>query len=225
MVRTGSDSGARGPRRGSNGESEMDQAATYNLTTAETIFLGASEAGPKESDAVLVRAAAGGVVEALGDLYVRHRRRVYSLCLRMTHNTADAEDLTQEVFIHLVQKVGSFRGESQFTTWLHRIAFNKVLMHFRRTARRGEIHEGTWAEMAASHRDQYSTRPHFVTQIALDAALSRLPPGYRAVFVLYDIEGYSHEEVAGLLGCSVGTSKSQLHKARKRLQRLLKAGA
>jgi len=200
----------------------MDQAATY-FTTAETIFIGSSEAGPKESDAALARAAAGGVVEALGDLYVRHRRRVYSLCLRMTHNTADAEDLTQEVFIHLVQKVGSFRGESQFTTWLHRITFNKVLMHFRKTARRAESHEEIWTEITASDSNQYSTRAQFVTQIALDAALSRLPPGYRAVFVLFDIEGYCHEEIAGLLGCSVGTSKSQLHKARKRLYRLLKA--
>jgi RNA polymerase sigma-70 factor, ECF subfamily len=201
----------------------MDQAATYNFTTAETIFLGSSEAGPKESDADLARAAAGGVVEALGDLYVRHRRRVYSLCLRMTHNAADAEDLTQEVFIHLVQKVGSFRGESQFTTWLHRITFNKVLMHFRRSARRAESLKGIWTEITAPDSNQYSTRAQFVSQLALDAALSRLPPGYRAVFVLFDIEGYCHEEIAGLLGCSVGTSKSQLHKARKRLCRLLKA--
>jgi RNA polymerase sigma-70 factor, ECF subfamily len=214
----------RGSRRGPNDESEMAQAATCDLPGAETIFLGAAEAGAKESDVALARAAAGGAPAALGDLYVRHSRRVYSLCLRMTHNTADAEDLTHEVFIHLVRNVGSFRGESQFTTWLHRITVNKVLMHFRRTARRAETTEGIGAEIAASHKNQYSSRPQFVNQIALDAALARLPPGYRSVFVLYDIEGYSHQEIAELLGCSVGTSKSQLHKARKRLWRLLKTG-
>ena len=168
-------------------------------------------------------AATTSAADASAQLYARHGRMVFGLCRALLRNTADAEDLTQEVFIHLVQKVGSFRGESQFTTWLHRITFNKVLMHFRKTARRAESHEEIWTEIAASDSNQYSTRAQFVTQIALDAALSRLPPGYRAVFVLFDIEGYCHEEIAALLGCSVGTSKSQLHKARKRLYRLLKS--
>lgn len=204
------------------GETDMGQTAGFDILSSRTFFLGVAPGNAGESDFALARAAAGGAPAAVGELYARHSRRVYTLCLRMTHNPADAEDLTQEVFILLSRKIGSFRGESQFTTWLHRLTINHVLMHFRRgSTRLAESPEDVEAESVAANTRRYSAQPQVLDYIALDAAMSLLPPGYRSVFVLYDVEGYTHEEVAGIRGCSVGTSKSQLHKARTRLRRLL----
>jgi RNA polymerase sigma-70 factor (ECF subfamily) len=174
------------------------------------------------ADFDLAQASARGDMKAFEMLYERHHRRVYSLCLRMVANATEAEDLAQEVFIQLFRKAGSFRGESAFTTWLHRLTVNHVLMHFRKkgvkyekTTEEGEI--GDLQDIIQS----VSERPRFVDRIALDKAIAELPPGYRSVFVLHDVEGFEHEEVADLLGVSVGTSKSQLHKARMKLRDLL----
>ena len=173
-------------------------------------------------DYELAQAAARGEMEAFEALYERHHRRVYSLCLRMLANVTEAEDMTQEVFIQVFRKIGSFRGDSAFTTWLHRLTVNQVLMHFRKrnvklehTTEEGEL---TNVVQAGSERPQAMP---VVDRIALDAAIAQLPPGYRTVFVLHDVEGYEHEEVAEMLGCSPGTSKSQLHKARMKLRQLL----
>ncbi len=173
----------------------------------------------------LTQAAAAGDMAAFEELYARHSRRVYSLCLRMTANTAEAEDLAQEVFIQLYRKAGSFRGESAFTTWLHRLTVNQVLMHFRRRGVKVEqvTEDGESPQQVVAGTENPSQMP-VVDRIALDKAVSQLPPGYRAVFVLHDVEGHEHEEVARLLGCSVGTSKSQLHKARMKLRNLLTTG-
>jgi len=157
----------------------------------------------------------------MGDLYERHRPLVYSLCLRMTGNTSEAEDLTQEIFIHLLRKVGSFRGESRFSSWLYRFTTNHVLMHFRRTTRRRERFPYLADEIPAIHDRPVSFAPQLLDRIALDAALAKLPSGSRSVFLKFDVEGYNHEEIAGIFGCSVGNSKSQLHKARRRLRKLL----
>jgi len=176
------------------------------------------------SDYVLARAAAGGGMTALGDLFERYHRRVYSVCLRMTHNPAEAEDLTQEVFLHLVKKIGSFRGDSQFNTWLHRLTVNLVLMHFRRGARRREWGtEDPESILLMAQRNKRTANLQLTNKIALASAMARLPRGCRAVFFLYDVAGYKHDEVASLLGCSVGTSKSQLHRARVKLRSLLKS--
>ena len=174
------------------------------------------------SDFDLAQAAARGDMEAFEGLYERYYRRVYSLCLRMVANVTEAEDLTQEVFIQLIRKLGSFRGESAFTTWLHRLTVNHVLMHFRKRGVRLEktTDEGDVPEQAEVGSDRPQTMP-VIDRIALDKAIAQLPPGYRSVFLLHDVEGYEHEEVADMLGCSVGTSKSQLHKARMRLRQLL----
>jgi len=141
----------------------------------------------------------------------------------MLGNAADAEDMTQEVFIQLYRKIGTFRGESAFTTWLHRLTVNQVLMHLRK---RGVRFEETTEEGDLKNIVQQGTeRPYampIVDRIALDQAIAQLPPGYRAVFVLHDVEGYEHEEIAAMLGCSVGTSKSQLHKARMKLRSVLR---
>ncbi len=184
--------------------------------------MGVTAENPKDSDFALAQAAASGELAAVGNLYDRHSHRVYSLCLRMTRNAADAEDLTQEVFLQLFRKIGSFRGEGQFTTWLHRLTVNQVLMYFRHIrVRREKIVEDVAAEISASQWSRHSARPQVVDKIALDAALARVSPGCRLIFVLHDMEGYNHEEIARLLGCSSGNSKSQLHKARVKLKRFL----
>jgi RNA polymerase sigma-70 factor (ECF subfamily) len=139
----------------------------------------------------------------------------------MTGNATEAEDLTQEVFVQLLLKIDSFRGESQFTTWLYRVTVNQVLMHFRRTRCQTEINDDVEKEMAKSKGGRQSGSMRVVDRLALKAALSHLPSGCRTVFILFDIEGYKHQEIAKILGCSVGNSKSQLHKARKKLKRLL----
>jgi RNA polymerase sigma-70 factor, ECF subfamily len=188
------------------------------VTTAET-----EQGGAPASDHALTQRSARGDVFAFEELYARHNRRVYSLCLRMTGNTSEAEDLAQEVFIQLYRKIGSFRGESAFTTWLHRLTVNQVLMHFRKRGVKMEqtTDDGdTPVQIVAGTEDP--TRMPVVDRIALDAAVAQLPPGYRTVFVLHDVEGHEHEEISKLLGCSVGTSKSQLHKARMKLRLLLR---
>lgn len=174
------------------------------------------------SDLELARAAAAGDRNAFEVLYHRHNRRVYSLCLRMVGNASEAEDLTQEVFIQLYRRIGSYRGDAAFSTWLHRLTVNQVLMRFRKKDIKFEVttEEGILPVVAEKGSENPSTMP-IIDQIALDKAISELPTGYRTVFVLHDIEGYEHEEVAKMLGITAGTSKSQLHKARMKLRTLL----
>ena len=176
-----------------------------------------------QSDHALAIAAAGGDMGAFEQLYARHNRRVYSLCLRMTQNVAEAEDLAQEAFIQLFRKIGSFRGESAFTTWLHRLTVNQVLMHFRKRSVKLErtTEEGETPVQVVRGTENPNKMP-VLDRISLERALTQLPPGYRSVFVLHDIEGHEHDEIAKILGVAVGTSKSQLHKARMKLRRLLK---
>ena len=175
------------------------------------------------SDFTLARRAGGGDTSALGGLFRRHKGRVYSVCMRMTANTAEAEDLTQEVFIKLFHEAGTFRGESAFTTWLHRLTVNVVLMYFRRHKIRFErpTVDVEMPERPVPGTERPGRMPVF-DRLELDRALAALPPGYRAVFVLFDIEGHTHDEIAAILGCSPGTSKSQLHRARERLRVLLR---
>lgn len=183
-----------------------------------------AEVGPAQcTDQELTRKVAGGDMRAFEEVYRRHHRRVYGLCLRMTQNVADAEDLTQEVFVHLFRQIGSFRGEAAFTTWLHRLTANHVLMHFRKKRRaRREVatEDGMTPEPVFKSRGAAGPMP-VLDHMALSNAIAQLAPGYRAVFILHDIEGYEHEEIARILGCNAGTSKSQLHKARMRLRKLL----
>ncbi len=176
-----------------------------------------------ENDYELAQKAATGDMIAFEELYSRHNRRVYSLCLRMTQNAPEAEDLTQEVFIQLYRKIGSFRGDSAFTTWLHRLTVNQVLMHFRKRSVKLEqtTDEGDTPVQVVVGTENPNTMP-VVDKIALDKAIAQLPRGYKTVFILHDIEGLEHEEIARSLGCSVGTSKSQLHKARMKLRMLLR---
>jgi RNA polymerase sigma-70 factor (ECF subfamily) len=198
-----------------------------NLTTAdveseEKIENESLADASTSSDLILAQSAAKGGMKAFEEIYNRHHRRVYSLCLRMLQNTAEAEDLTQEVFIQLYRKIGSFRGDSAFTTWLHRLTVNQVLMHFRkRTVKFEKTTEEGETPVQIVPGTENSGKMPIVDKIALENAIAQLPTGYKNVFVLHDVEGYEHEEVARILGCSVGTSKSQLHKARLKMRKLL----
>ena len=177
-------------------------------------------------DFELTQAAANGNMVAFEEVYNRHHRRVYSICLRMLQNATEAEDLTQDVFIQLHRKIGSFRGDSAFTTWLHRLTVNQVLMHFRKRNVKFEktTEEGETPVQVVGGTENPRKMP-VVDKIAIEDAIAKLPNGYKNVFVLHDVEGYEHEEVARILGCSVGTSKSQLHKARLKLRKLLQKKA
>ncbi len=177
---------------------------------------------PSLSDFALCQLASDGNLAAFEVIYQRYHRRTFSLTMRMTNNTSEAEDLTQEVFIQLFRKSGSFRGDSAFSTWLHRLTVNQVLMHFRRRSVKNEkvSDDGEMPEQTV-HGTANPNKMPVVDRIALKKAIGELPNGYRSVFILHDIEGYEHEEVARMMGISVGTSKSQLHKARLKLRGLL----
>jgi RNA polymerase sigma-70 factor (ECF subfamily) len=181
-----------------------------------------AEPSQTASDLELARAAAAGDAAAFEKLYEQHSRRVYSLCLRMVGNASQAEDLTQEVFLQLYRKIGLFRGDSAFTTWLHRMTVNQVLMHFRKRGVKLEhtSEEGDFTDVVETPL-QSTRRISIIDRLALEKAIEQLPPGYRTVFTLHDIEGYEHEEISNQLDISIGTSKSQLHKARMRLRELL----
>ena len=179
-------------------------------------------------EAEAIEKAKQGDAEAFQALYDRHKRRVYSLCLRMTANTAEAEDLTQEAFLQLYRKIGTFRGESAFSTWLHRLSVNVVLMHLRKKG----LPVVSLEETTQASGEEDTPKKDFGTEdvvlagsidrLQLQKAVDSLPPGYRTIFVLHDVEGYEHNEIAGIVGCSIGNSKSQLHKARMKLRDLLK---
>lgn len=191
----------------------------------QTNVLWRANSSAKDLDFALAREAADGVMSSLGDLYERHSKRVYALCLRMTGNPEEAEDLTHEVFLQLQRNIKSFRGDSHFTTWLYRLTVNQVLMHFRRVnSRREKLKDAGEIElMSASAR--ISAGPPILERIGLKTAVASLPSGCRSVFLLFDVEGYNHEQIANIFGCSVGNSKSQLHKARKKLRKLLRANS
>jgi len=171
-------------------------------------------------EAELVRRAAEGEVAAYESLYRAHVGRVHALCLRMCRDRSEAEELVQDVFVRVWERLGSFRGESAFATWLHRVAVNTVIEALRA--------KGRWRERLADAVDPADIPDDAFQQLAgvdldLERAIATLPPRARLVFVLHDIEGYRHEEIAGLLDVATGTSKSQLHRARKLLREALRS--
>ncbi|HWS99633.1 MAG TPA: RNA polymerase sigma factor [Pyrinomonadaceae bacterium] len=193
-----------------------------HLTWARDDERAAAAAEASDFDYRLAQRVAAGDMLAFEEFYERYHRRVYALCLRMTGNTAEAEDLTQEVFIHVYRKIGSFRGDSSLMTWLHRVTVNRTLMHFRKSAVRRErtTEDGATPEPEVRTAALSGHAPA-VDRLVLEKAVTQLAPGYRAVFILHDVEGYEHSEIARTLGISTGTSKSQLHKARLRLRQLI----
>jgi RNA polymerase sigma-70 factor (ECF subfamily) len=178
----------------------------------------------------IVRLAQTGDAAAFEHLYRIHSRRVFALCLRMTGNFSLAEDLTQEAFLQVFRKVQSFRGESAFSTWLYRLVFNIFLMKKRIKS----LNETPLEETLGTEGDSPTLKalvrsdPQLsgvVDRVILKDALKQLPRGYKKIFLLHDLLGYEHHEIAAALGCAIGTSKSQLHKARMRLRRIIKSGA
>ena len=163
-----------------------------------------------------VALAAQGDTGAFERVYEAHLGRVHNLARRMA-GPDSADELTQDVFVRLWQKLGTFRGDSAFATWLHRLAVNVIIERFRTlgTARDRFLADG---ETVLERLPGRGGPTRFDTKMDLETAMNRLPPGARAVFVLHDIEGYRHEEIGQLLGVSIGTSKSQLHRARMSLR-------
>jgi len=182
----------------------------------------------------LIRRAQAGDSSAFEELYTAHKRRIFNLCLRMVDDWSRAEELMQDTFLQAYRKLSTFRGESAFSTWLHRIAVNVVLMHIRQNRARlhevsavaasgsGEDDEGWSAYYQACSPD--GRLDHAVDRVTIERAVAKLPDGYRLVFVLHDVEGYEHHEIAELLGCSIGNTKSQLHKARVKIRQYLREG-
>jgi len=182
--------------------------------------------GDRLSEAEAIERAKQGDAAAFEALYHLHKRRVYSLCLRMTANTAAAEDLTQEAFLQLFRKIGTFRGESAFSTWLHRMAVNVVLMQLRKKGLPVvPLEENIETEEESPRKEPGADDPRLagsIDRMQLQRSIESLPPGYRMIFLLHDVEGYEHNEIASMVGCSIGNSKSQLHKARMKLREILK---
>jgi RNA polymerase sigma-70 factor (ECF subfamily) len=175
-------------------------------------------------DSDLIKRAQQGDSSAFATLFDTHKMRIYSLCLRMTNNVAEAEDLTQDAFLQVFRKLASFRGDSALSTWLHRVAVNTVLMHFRKNSPCQVSLDEPYSnhENAKPIRREFGNRDgrleNSVTRVALIRAISELPDGYRTIFLMHEVQGYEHREIAELLGCSVGNSKSQLHKAKLRVR-------
>jgi len=174
----------------------------------------------------LVLRAQQGDPDAFAALFNAHKAKVYSLCLRMTCNIAEAEDLTQDVFLHVFRKLGTFRRDSAFSTWLYRVTVNGVLMHFRRKRVAHLSLDEPVSHPAGPRVREYGKTDAalmgVVDRITVTRAMKELPAGYRSVFVLHEVKGYEHHEIARLLRCSIGTSKSQLHKAKARIRELLR---
>jgi len=182
--------------------------------------------GRDESQLNLVRRAQSGDEQAFAALFQQHKSRVYSVCLLMTKDVAEAEDLTQEAFLQVFRTVGSFRGDAAFSTWLYRVAVNTVLMKLRRRKAPPMISldEPVSPESPSLQRDFGKDDPDLtglIDRIALRRALRELPEGCRTIFGLHEVEGYQHHEIAELLDCSIGNSKSQLHKAKLKMRDLL----
>lgn len=175
----------------------------------------------------LIKRAQRGDSDAFATLFHAHKTRVYSLCLRMTSNAADAEDLVQDAFLQVFRNLATFRGDSALSTWIHRIAINTVLMRFRKKLPCQVALDEPYNnhENAKAIPREYGTRDGrletSVNRVALTRAISELPKGSRRIFLMHEVEGYEHHEIAELLGCSVGNSKSQLHKAKQRVRDFL----
>ena len=203
----------------------MISATATNVSPVNVLPVG-DENLPDNSERSLVQRAQRGDEQAFARLYQLHNKRVYSVCLRMTKDVAEAEDLAQEAFMQVFRNLSSFRGNSAFSTWLHRIAVNTVLMKLRRRKSPPvlSLDEPVSSDSPSLKRELGKQDPSLsgaIDRIALRRALEELPGGCRQIFDLHEVEGYQHHEIAELLQCSIGNSKSQLHKAKMKMRDLL----
>ncbi len=181
-----------------------------------------TEAGSRAADAALVARCRAGDLAAFEEIYTAHAGKLYSLALRMLGNAADAEDLLQEIFLSAHRKLESFRGDSALGTWLYRLAANQCLDYLRSRAARTNERTGVLDDDVGAYvPGQPGLADQAIARMDLERALTRLPGGCRAAFVLHDVQGLEHREVAEVLGIAEGTSKSQVHKARLRLRAIL----
>jgi RNA polymerase sigma-70 factor, ECF subfamily len=208
-------------------------ASTFPLSLPETApfpVVGCKhpQSPSKRHQADIVARAQSGDHEAFTEIYERHKKRVFSICMRIVRDFALAEDLSQETFLQVHRKISSFRGDSDFTTWLHRLAVNTVLMHMRKRS----LSVVSLDHMMTEVQDERAGRDFgardllqagVIDRLTIDRALANLAPGYRCVYILHDVEGFNHGEIASMQDCTCGNSKSQLHKARKALRGTLSA--
>ena len=178
------------------------------------------EQSQETDERFLIRRAQAGDIPAFEYLYRRHVGRVYALCLRMCGEAGHAEEMAQEAFVRAWERLGSFRGESALATWLHRVTVNVVLSDRRTKARRRERTQTE--EELARHAEEPAKTKSPGLRVDLEEAIAALPPGAREVFVLHDVEGYKHREIAEMTGIAAGTSKAHLHRARMLLREHLK---
>src|SRR6516162_4764656 len=183
-------------------------------------------ASQRLTEGEVIKRAQRGDLKSFEELYARHKARIFSLCLRMSNNHANAEELTQETFLQLYRKISSFRGESAFSTWLHRLSVNVVLTRFRKKRLlEVPLEEVSEDGLEEDRPKEFGQRDPVLDgslhRVDLEQAIRLLPPGYRLIFLLHDVEGYEHQEIAEMLGCSIGNSKSQLHNARMKLRGIL----
>lgn len=203
--------------------------ATCAIPSAHTNLLSIQKENKAEhdnSEHSLVQRAQNGDEPAFRTLFEMHKKRVYSVCLLMTKDVAEAEDLTQEAFLQVFRTINTFRGEAAFSTWLYRIAVNTVLMKLRRDKSKTvvSLSEPISAESPSLSHDIGTRDPRLtgtLDRIALLRAMESLPEGCRRIYSLHELEGYQHHEIAQLLHCSVGNSKSQLHKAKLKMRDIL----
>lgn len=176
----------------------------------------------KTADLELAERCQRGDAGAFEELYRQHAGRLYSLALRMAGSAQEAEDLLQDVFLHAHRKLGSFRGDSSLGTWLYRLGMNYCLDYVRgRHVKMGRATDSLDADNAPEPAAPVAAVPAIISRIDLERAIAQLPEGCRAAFLLHDVEGFEHQEVAGILGVSIGTSKSQVHRARMKLRGIL----
>lgn len=204
------------------------QGCIFATTLCGRTNLSESEERPRVELLETIRRAQQGDATAFERIYQLHSKRIYALCLHIVRNPTEAEDLTQEAFMLVFRKIRTFRGESAFSTWLYRLALNVVLMQLRKNslraaslearARTNEDRDEPSEQMVRSDSKQAG----LIDRLHLKRTIEQLPLSRKIVFVLHDIQGYKHSEIAKMMGFSVGTSKGQLHRARKRLRSLLR---
>ncbi len=211
---------------GQSCDTSVAQSARHAARCRDTRFAPAESLSESEA----IRRAQRGDAPGFERLYNLHKRRVHAICLRMVANPSEAEDLTQEAFLQVFRKISTFQWKSAFSTWLHRLAFNVVLMELRQKKfREVPLDESVEPQNDSAAGKQTATEDvsliGLIDRVVLDRAVRKLPASHKMVFVLHDVQGYKHQEIATMMDCSVQTSKVQLHRARMRLRKLLRNAA
>ncbi len=198
----------------------MLQAAS-RLDKNRNVFCAKKSDESANIDLELVQRCRKGERKAQFELYQLYKDRVFNIAYRMANSQQDAEDITQMAFMRVFKKIDSFRGESAFSSWVYRLTVNVCINHFRKEKKKKEMVVNELSEQTTNLKTLKTNEQGSKMKPFLEKAIQALPAGYRMIFVLYDIEGYKHEEIAGMMNISEGTSKSQLHKARRELRQFL----